>query len=59
MSIETESGIYADEYDLLENGIETKVIIDELFERELTNEQISDLLVLCQIEIETRETRGD
>ncbi len=54
MSIETELGIFADTYDLLSNGIETDILIEELFERELTDEQISDLLVLCQIEVEQR-----
>ena len=54
MSIETESGIYADEYDLLSNGIETEELIEELFERNLSTENLSDLLVLCQTEIEIR-----
>jgi len=54
MSIETESGIYADEYDLLSNGIETEELIEELFERNLSTKNLSDLLVLCQTEIEIR-----
>lgn len=58
MTIETESGIFADEYDLLHNGIETDVLIEELSERELSREDISDLLVLCQTEIETI-SKGD
>ena len=55
MSIEPESDIYADRYDLLRNGIKTEELIEELSERDLSIEDISDLLVLCQTEIEVRD----